>query len=88
MADKYNSKETELSRHYTFPYFKKTCRFGLPNKSLQEYIDCTFEGRSFRIIKDYDTVLSLKYGDYMTPPPAKEITFYPISVIEFPKQDI
>ncbi len=85
MAAKYNSKHTELSRHYTFPYFKDVCKYGLPNKSFEEYMDCDFEGRRFRIIKDYDTILTLKYGDYMTPPPPKEITFYPISEIEFPK---
>ena len=85
MALKYNSRQTELARHYTFPYFRKSCKYGLPNKCFKEYIDCEFEGKKFRIIRDYDIILTLKYGDYMTPPPPKDITYYPISKIEFPK---
>jgi len=85
MAARNNAKQTVLSRHYTFPYFRKACKYGLPNKSLEEYIDCDFEGRNFRIVKDFDTILTLKYGDYMTPPPPKEITYYPISEIQFPR---
>ena len=86
MATKYNAKETELSRHYTFPYFRDVCKYGLPNTSFEEYMDCEFEGHLFRIIKDYDTILTLKYGDYMTPPPPKEIKFLPIIELEFPKK--
>lgn len=86
MAAKNNAKETELSRHMTFPYFRKECIYGLPTKSFTEYMDAEFEGKILRIIKDYDTVLTLKYGDYMIPPPKKEITFYPISEIKFPDE--
>ena len=85
MAKKYNSRNTELSRHMTFPYFRKECKYGLPTRSFTEYMDAIFEGKKLRIIKDYDTVLTLKYGDYMTPPQKKEIVFYPISEIKFPE---
>lgn len=85
MAKKYNARNTELSRHMTFPYFRKECKYGLPTRSFSEYTNVTFEGKVLRIIKDYDTVLSLKYGDYMTPPPPKEITYYPVQEIVFPE---
>ena len=60
--------------------------FGLPSHCFDEYIDAEFEGKKLRIMKDYDTFLSLKYGDYMTPPPPSEITYYPISRITFPDE--
>ena len=87
MAARNNAKQTELSRHMTFPYFKKACKYGLPTKSFEEYMDTVFEGVPLRIIRDYNTVLTLKYGDYMTPPPAKDITFVPISGIQFREEN-
>lgn len=87
LANKTNKKRTELMRHYTYPYFRKECIYGLPSKCFEKYMDVEFEGRKLRIVKDYDTFLTLKYGDYMTPPPASEITYYPISSIKFPDGD-
>ena len=86
LAERSDRKRTELMRHYTFPYFRKECRFGLPSRCFDEYIDAEFEGRSFRIVKDYDTFLTLKYGDYMTPPPPDKITYYPVGRIVFPDE--
>ena len=84
MAKSTGKKRTELMRHYTFPYFRKECLYGLPSHCFDEYMDADFEGRKVRITKDYDTFLTLKYGDYMTPPPAKDIVYYPIGSIKFP----
>ena len=83
LASSTNRRRTELMRHYTFPYFRKECIFGLPSHCFDSYIDADFEGKKLRIMKDYDTFLTLKYGDYMTPPPPSEITYYPISRIRF-----
>lgn len=85
MAKKWNKRDTELCRHLTFPYFRKECKYGLPTKCFDGYMDADFEGRKLMIVKGYDTVLSLKYGDYMTPPPPSEITYYPIHEIVFPE---
>jgi lipopolysaccharide cholinephosphotransferase len=79
-----NKKRTKLCRHLTYPYFKKEARYGLPLKCFDEYVDVDYEGKTFRIIKDYDTLLTIKYGDYMTPPPQSEIKHLAISSIEFP----
>lgn len=83
LAQKTNKKRTELMRHYTFPYFRKECMYGLPSVCFDEYIDADFEGKKFRIVKNYDSFLKLKYGDYMTPPKTSEITHYPVSRIKF-----
>ena len=84
MAKATNKKKTELMRHYTYPYFRKECIYGLPSHCFDEYIDSDFEGRTVRIMKDYDTFLTLKYGDYMIPPSAENIKHLAISKIEFP----
>ncbi len=83
LSQKANKKSTILMRHYTFPYFRKECIFGLPSKCFSEYIDIMFEGHPLRVMKDFDTFLTLKYGDYMTPPKQDEIKRYPISSIRF-----
>ena len=74
---------SELKSHKTYPLSRKECRFGLPSKCFEEYMDKDFENKPFRIMKDYDTCLSLLYGDYMTPPPANKRKYYPVSIIEF-----
>ena len=84
LAKKYNARDTELCRHLTFPYPSLDCKYGLPTSVFDGYKDASFEGRSLRIVRNYDTVLTLKYGDYMTPPPAKDIVYYPIEAIRFP----
>ena len=84
LAKRTNRKKTKLMRHYTFPYFRKECIFGLPSSCFDEYIDVDFEGKKLRVVKDYDTYLTLKYGDYMTPPPAKDIKHLSIRTIKFP----
>ena len=76
--------KTELASHKTYPYFRKSCRRGLPARCLESYTDAVFEGRTFRIMKDYDTYLTAAYGDYMTPPPASDRKHYPIQELEFP----
>lgn len=86
LAEKSNQKSTQLMRHYTYPYFRKECRFGLPSHCFNEYTDAEFEGTTVRIAKEYDTILTLMYGDYMTPPPPEERPHYPISSIKFPDE--
>ena len=71
-------------RHYTFPYFRKECKYGLPTHCFEEYTDAVFEGHTVRISKDYDTYLTLKYGDYMTPPPETALEYLNVSEIKFP----
>lgn len=44
----------------------------LPKCVFDHYIDLSFEGKSYKCIKEYDTYLSKLYGDYMTLPPVEE----------------
>lgn len=37
-----------------------------------EGTDLPFEGTMFRVPTEYDMILRMQYGDYMTPPPAEE----------------
>ena len=39
---------------------------------FDEVIDCSFEDRTFKIMKGYDDYLTNAYGDYMTPPPPEK----------------
>ena len=43
------------------------------NKDIfKEFIDSEFENKMYKIPKEYDKLLTLEYGDYMTPPPEAE----------------
>lgn len=60
-----------------------TCFAGYPSNNIayekelfDEYIDCQFEGRNFRSIKDYHVFLENRYGDWMQLPPKSERRSY------------
>ncbi|MEY8392174.1 LicD family protein [Lachnospiraceae bacterium] len=78
-----NRKESCLVRHMTYPY-RKQCRYGLPRKCFDEYMDKDFEGHNFRIFKDYDLYLSRLYGNYMELPPPEKRKIHPASRVELP----
>lgn len=44
-------------------------RFVYPKKWVEDSIDMEFEGHMFPVPRNYDGILSMVYGDYMTPPP-------------------
>ena len=52
-----------------FPIYPNT-RMG--RSSFNEYVRVPFEDHYFPVIKDYDTLLKLCYGDYMTLPPEEK----------------
>ena len=43
-------------------------------KQAQERAELEFEGHQMMVPKDWDTVLTVVYGDYMTPPPKEKQT--------------
>lgn len=47
-------------------------RARLDKKIFENYIDISFEGHDFKIIKDYDVWLKALYGDYMKLPPEEK----------------
>lgn len=67
IATKCSFNESAMWSQFTCPdngtkeYFKK--------ELFDDLIDVTFENHSFKIFRDFDTVLRSNYGDYMTLPP-------------------
>ena len=66
-----NRKDTELISHYTLEY-PKSCRYGLPRRCFEEFIELEFEGYRFQAFKDYEVYLRGHYGDYRKLPPVEE----------------
>ena len=75
----------ELARHMTYPYTRS--RYGLPRKCFDEYQDYQFEGKTFRMFKDYDSYLSALYGDYMKLPPEEDRKTHPVNKLKFPGEE-
>ncbi len=73
MGEKENIKKTELSRRLTYPYFTQEAKFGLPTIFFNDYTDIIFEGHRFMVTKEYDRLLHMIYGDYMTPPKPEDL---------------
>ena len=82
IAQKCNRRRTELVAHMTYPYPKRT-KFGMPAICFDEMIDIEFEGYKFQCFKEYDTYLSLLYGNYMEfPPKEKQVAHLDVSSIQ------
>lgn len=67
-----NRKRTELVSHLMWPYPSKACKYGMPTRCFEDYMDIEFEGMLFRAFTDYDTYLTLLYNDYMQLPPLEK----------------
>lgn len=64
-------------------------RYGMPKNWFLERIEYIFEGKKFYSSKDYDTVLTYIYGDYMKlPPEDKREQHSPFSQIKFQDEEI
>ena len=62
-------------------------RYGMPKSWFQDRAEYEFEGHMFYSTRDYDTILTYIYGDYMTPPPEdKRQQHSPFSKIVFPDE--
>lgn len=66
-----NKHKTQLISHYTLEYPKR-CRYGLPRSCFDQFVELEFEGRMMRAFADYDTYLTMYYGNYMELPPENE----------------
>ena len=69
LLKKFDLKDTENVVNAYLPFPRKECEFGYPKKMFDEFIDVEFEGFVFKSIKDYDTFLKMKYGNYLEKPP-------------------
>lgn len=63
----------------------KSCKYGIPYRCVMNSTELQFEGKEFMCMKEYDEVLKMAYGDYMTMPPLdKRESHNPASKIVFP----
>ena len=73
-------KPTKRIRIFAFPVPGK--EFGYLRSSFDELKETEFEGVMLMGMKDYDTYLRYKYGDYMTLPPVEKRKVHPVSKIK------
>lgn len=56
--------------------------YGYYRNWYENSVDTEFEGEVFQGIKDYDSYLSFKFGDYMELPPVEKRKVHPVSQIK------
>lgn len=70
MIRRANRKKTRMVRILTFP--APNSEYGYYRCWYETGVDTVFEGITFRGIRDYDSYLSFKFGDYMELPPMEQ----------------
>lgn len=73
LAGKYNGCDTK--RRFVSNDLYSLFDIAYDKELVDETIEHKFETESFPIFKHYDEILTLLYGDYMTPPPIEERVF-------------
>ena len=67
---------TKTFSHYNYDvanvFWLLGMRNAMPRSCVDSFVDVEFEGRKYKAIAGWDTYLSIRYGDYMTPPPEEE----------------
>ncbi len=79
MICKANKKRTRMVRVLMFP--TPNSEYGYYRNWYENSKETVFEGRIFQGIKDYDSYLSFKFGDYMKLPPEEKRKVHPVSRI-------
>lgn len=75
-----NRKRTRMVRILMFP--TPNDEYGYYRNWYENSVDTEFEGEVFQGIKDYDSYLSFKFGDYMELPPVEKRKVHPVSQIK------
>ena len=75
-----NRRKTRMVRILTFP--TPNSEYGYYRNWFENSDDFIFEEKTFRGIKDYDSYLSFKFGEYMKLPPEEEKKIHPVSRIK------
>lgn len=74
-----NQKKTRMVRILMFP--TPNSEYGYYRNWYENSTDTEFEGKVFQGIKDYDSYLTFKFGDYIQLPPEAERKVHPVSKI-------
>ena len=69
-VERWNKSETDYYGYFAGPYRFRQCFFD--RKDFDDSLYVTFEDTLFPVPVGYDNWLNHVFGDYMTPPPAKE----------------
>lgn len=77
MVRRANRRKTRMVRILTFP--TPNDEWGYYRCWYENSADTEFEGVVFQGIKDYDSYLSFKFGNYMELPPVEERKVHPVS---------
>ena len=77
MIYKANRKKTRMVRILMFP--TPNTEYGYYRNWYETSADTVFEGITFQGIKDYDSYLSFKFGNYMELPPIEKRKVHPVS---------
>lgn len=79
-------KPTKRIRIFAFPVPGR--EFGYLRSCFEALEETEFEGVRLMGMKDYDTYLGYKYGDYMTLPPMEKRKVHPVSRIKLVENEI
>lgn len=80
MIVKANRKRTKMVRILMFP--TPNSEYGYYRRWYENRAEIAFEGKVFQGIKDYDSYLYFKYGDYMKLPKKENRKVHPVSKIK------
>lgn len=78
--EKSNRKNTKRIRIFAFPVPGK--EHGYLRSCFETLVPTEFESEQLMGMKDYETYLSYKYGDYMTLPPIEKRKVHPVSKLK------
>ncbi len=78
-----NQRRTRMVRILLYP--TPNNEYGYYRCWYENSQDIVFEGRKFQGIKDYDSYLSFKFGNYMELPPAEMRKIHPVSELRLGK---
>lgn len=79
-------KRTRMVRILTFP--TPNSEYGYYRNWYENSTDTMFEGKIFQGIKDYDSYLSFKFGEYMELPPLEKRKTHPVSSLKLPDNNM
>ncbi len=82
MVKSANRKRTRLVRILTYP--TPGSEYGYYRNWYENSVDISFEGKTFSGIRDYDSYLTFKFGNYRELPPVQERVVHPVSGLKLP----
>ena len=86
MVSSAGRKKTRMVRILTYPTPNR--EYGYYRCWYENSTDTMFEGKIFQGIKDYDSYLSFKFGEYRKLPPIEKQKTHPVSALKLPENSM